>query len=392
MKPTHFKNTLVIALLWGAFSFNLIGQVQMQVKTFNSFKPAKEKVQAIEQGLADVQQQIGDQQSSQNISKDISLLERMVGDIRKDFKRYKKLPGWDEQIAGFKVENAKIKEAEEKKATEERLAAEAEKKHKKAISEVNRILQRTNIEGDIKYFKSNPNFDRAKELLDDWPSISEKLSVYQSSYPGENDFPAIQKALDIESYIKGDFKSEALRIFKNKVSKDDPTIDRIWEEYPGNAIKMLADRLSFAKKISDQFSEEKARLAPQIEKDDIRYKSLFDYRDGGGHDAWKLDQVRIDPPEGRDATAESHIRKALTKEGFEVVVVSMRDANWYISKNQYGIPEYKAKGAVVGVRKDGKCQRIFGTYRKSYSGGGTYNSAAYFRWNDPKDMNCKNLK
>lgn len=383
MKTIHL-NTLIAILLFFAGTAPGWSQVNVEFKSFNSFKPSKEKVQAIEAGLEDVRGQIAEEGSSKQIASDIQLIEGMVGDIRKDFKRYKKLPGWDEQLTQFKAENAKLAAAEKERA-------DAARARKNALYQVKRANDDSHLRTRISSFNANPSFERATKVWDGWPKVEEKLQAFQAAYPGEESDEPVKEALEWKAFLEGEFKDEALKLYNATCVEQDPIIEDVWQSKPQNAINMLAKRIRFGSQLEKQLPDNQT-LAAQMEKDNKRYKELFVYKDEGGFETWKLDQVKIDPPVGRDSKIEAHIKKALEEDGYEVVLVSMQDTDWLISSNEYGIPEYAYKGAQCGVKKDGKCQRIYGNYRRTYAGGGTYNLSGYFRWFDPKDMSCKNLK
>ena len=367
------------------------GMGQITIKTYNSFKPSKEKVNAVEQGLADVGSQISSKGSSQQIASDIRLIEKMVADIRKDFKRYKKLEGWDQQLAGFKQENEGLRQAEEQAAAERQAAAAAERQQQEAERKLKRQLEYSRIDSKIAYFGKQPRFKNATTVWDHWKAIDKALGEYLTAYPDDLGNQYVVQSNGIKDQVMGSFKTEVLDFFRPKTTKDQTTVDKVWESKPQNAINILSERIGFEKAFLEVYPGD-AYVGDQLAQDEKRYKEIMAYKNDGRWDQWKLDQVTIPAAEGRDSGAESHIRNVMKKEGYEVVVVRMQDANWIISSNEYGIPTHKGKDAVVGVRKDGKCYRIWGEYRKQYAGAGTYNNSGYFRWNDPKEMSCKNLK
>lgn len=373
--------------------FNAWGQVNVQMKSFNSFKPAKAKVQAIEQGLTEVSQMLDEERPVKDFGAQIVQLEGMVDEVRKEFKRYKRLPEWDEKLVQLNARTdvlfAKEQALKQAKRKANEAKAQAARDKNMATMEVRDVMWKTKIEDQVGYFKRKPSFRYANEVVKAWATVGKKLEAFRTLNPGEK--IEVKNILEIEAYLKDGFQTASLELLKNQAPKDDATIEEMWEEKPDNAIKRLAPRISFQKAMVEQFPQE-TQFASGLTSSEQQYKELITYRDGGGWAAWKMDQIRIPAAEGRNSGIESQIKKALIKEGYEVMLVRITDANWYINKNEYGIPKHKEKSVVCAVKKDGKCMRIFGNFRKSYAGGGTYNSTGYYRWNDPVEMNCANVK
>ena len=240
MKAIHTPNTLLVFFLTFCLSTQLFGQITVTTKTFNSFKPSKEKVTAIEDGLADVEQQITSKSSSQQIDSDIGLLERMVADIRKDFKRYKKLPGWDEQLASFREQNEVLRQEEEKAAAERRAAAEAERKQKEAARKLKYRVEDSRITSDMNLFKKQPRFKYAQSAWKQWASIEEALNTYTAAYPDDKENPHVVSALETQTRLMGEFRTQVLDFFRPQTTKDQATVAEVWQSKPQNAINILS--------------------------------------------------------------------------------------------------------------------------------------------------------
>lgn len=367
-----------------ASSLSTQAQIQMNVKSFNSLRPAKKDVAAIEAGIEDVRKQIADKGNSSRIGKDISLLESMVGNIRKDFKKYKKLSVWDAELAKFKEQKAALK-------SDEDLAYQAKKKKDDAIAMVAQSLRKTGIEQDIKSYQSNPGVWKGNDVAQGFYSVMKSLEEFRSEYPNETESEILGRAIAVETYVQGEFLPSFLEIIKENRQKVDKVIAEKRMAKPDEAIRTLEKRTKLGFKIIPAFPEV-AIFAENQEKDKQLLQEIKAYKEDGRFEQYKIDQVVIDAPEGKDAYVEADVKKALEKKGYEVVVVSIQDDRWVIVKNDFDLPKHKEKAAVLGLRKDGKCYRMWGTYRQPYAGAGTYMEEGYFRWNDPKEMNCNNLK
>lgn len=359
-------------------------QVQMTVKSFNSLRPAKADVTEIEEGVEAVQEKIAQKGSSSEIGKNINWLQAKVDNIKKDFPKYKKIAPWETQIDKFREENSKLKAVEDANY-------KAKKKKEDAIHQVSESMRRSGIERDITSYRSNPVVGKGNEIAEGYSFLAQAMEKFRADYPNETESEVIKRAIDVESYVKGDFMSSYLEKSKEKRASDDGIIAEHRASSPDRAINILKKRTALGNKLTAAFPDQ-TFFAENQANDKKLLAEIESYKNDGGFEQFKKDAIILDAPQGKDPYVEGDIRKALEKEGYEVIVVNIQDDRWVLVKNDFDLPKHKEKAAVVGLRKDGKCYRMWGTYRQPYSGAGTYMKEGYFRWNDPKEMNCNNCK
>ncbi len=103
----------------------------------------------------------------------------------------------------------------------------------------------------------------------------------------------------------------------------------------------------------------------------------------------QADKVRL----GRSAMSNRRyeaMAKSGVNKGAALRAVIIHNS-WAVTKNDFGIPEYKSIGVDLAVKKEGKCFKAYGQIRKPYEGGGTYGDEYFSYWSFQKKMNCANV-
>lgn len=247
------------------------------------------------------------------------------------------------------------------------------------------------LEEGVAQFRKRASYNTCNPILKKWSAVKKDLEAYLAANPNDKDNPSLASAMEIRGLMEGEFKEEALEFFKSKIQSDGERIEKMWHPEPRKAMELLDERIEFATHYMAAYSESPL-VADQKGLDEKRHAEIQDYIDSGRFEEWKMAQVQVSAPEGKDAQIESKIRSELTALDCEVAIVSMQSTDWGIESNSLGVPLYKYKVAEVGMRQEGKCWWLDGEYRYEYAGGGSYNSTGAFFTRERKEMSCDNLK
>ncbi|HHG85412.1 MAG TPA: hypothetical protein ENJ82_11755, partial [Bacteroidetes bacterium] len=281
----YLHRTLLISLILCAtlFSSGLQAQIQITTKTLNSLRPAKADVKAIESGIENVQQQVANKGNAGQISGDITYLEEKVAKVRRDFKRFKKLPEWDASLAELKKQQAVL-------AGDQAAASKAKKDKNNAIYQLAYSLRNTGLESDIEKYRSNPEMKNAHEVVAGFSNLAQKLEKFRESYPNETEHKDVKRALAAESYVKGEFVSSYIGGLKEERVESDKLIASVRVEAPMRAERIVTKRISQGVKAVAAFPDQ-SYFSKMLETDRKLAKELKNYQENGDFEAYLLDQV-----------------------------------------------------------------------------------------------------
>lgn len=109
----------------------------------------------------------------------------------------------------------------------------------------------------------------------------------------------------------------------------------------------------------------------------------------------KMAKVKIPVAVRKDAATEAIFKQAFLDQGWNetVLIIRLRDADWYIVKNEYtGAIIGRAQTAAIAAKnKNGDCILYIFTIMQDYTGSG-YQSNAHRRSHDAAPMLCENVK
>lgn len=126
---------------------------------------------------------------------------------------------------------------------------------------------------------------------------------------------------------------------------------------------------------------------------------LKEYIDSGKYDEFVkknrqaiVDAVRFSPKKMTNDSYEKLAAAAMRDEG-QVLRTVVTSNEWFVKKNEYGIPSYKYVPVQVAVkRKDGTCHLRYSIIIKTYEGGGVYSSSVNaINEGYIGEMNCANV-
>ena len=126
-----------------------------------------------------------------------------------------------------------------------------------------------------------------------------------------------------------------------------------------------------------------------IEKDKTRLLALADKLENKQYEE-QAAKVFMPKPLTSNAAVESQIKSLLKADGDAPLKISLQDG-WYITKNNFGIPE-KRSFHFYYVVKDakGRCQLIRGFMKQDYAGSGKYGSS-YLTAGRSEFIKCENI-
>lgn len=139
----------------------------------------------------------------------------------------------------------------------------------------------------------------------------------------------------------------------------------------------------------DEINSVKADLSKEADM-------LEEYVSSGKYDIYaaKFKQELIDAVRLRPAAMNNSKYLGMIKKGVEkgtVSKVNVVSSRWLVSRNDWGIPEYKYLSVDIAVTYNGKCYLAYGQIVKTYTGGGTYGSEYFSDWGLQEEMNCGNV-
>jgi len=149
-----------------------------------------------------------------------------------------------------------------------------------------------------------------------------------------------------------------------------------------NTVK--ADLADFKKQLAN-LKQIKATGADKayVEKKEKEYK------------AESMAKVKISPAAMYNTAYEAKAKAKVEKlEQCVVKKVVITGKDWYVAKNDFGIPLDKSIPVEVAFTKDGKCYLLYGYMVRDYEGGGIYEADPYFSYSYGSwdEMFCENIK
>lgn len=443
MKAGRFFILLVLFL-----HIPLMQHAQIKMEAIPGVRPSSEDINDVNKRIETIQSKLASRDYRFTaIEQEITYLDEKVQKLKTAYKRYKKAAGWDEEIAKMREEVAAVKKETELyhlvKDIETRIAnlnqrisapsysfenAEKDVKaaHNKLVSlqekeptsdkisgfetelaeiaatihadnvhhEVDLLLKKINPY--IESFNAEPTNTRASALIELSGEFKEKYAAYSTLSAEKQNESILASINDVNTFYETTFASKAVPMVSEEVSNK---LKKAKENYlldPKDQLKNTIRGLELAENMkaylgTTQFDAQIAELT--------ELKTTIDaYIADGGVEKAKLEAQIMNKPVGRFPSEEATIKKLLESRDYgTVVAVSMQDATWSTTLNDFGRPDYKSKWFNAICQKDGKCYLLSGSFRKSYEGNGKYNAGGFFYhplkgyYPMKNEMNCDNI-
>lgn len=169
-----------------------------------------------------------------------------------------------------------------------------------------------------------------------------------------------------------------------------------WESAPKAGI----DRIEFQlDKVETMYVRVKnSEWIDALKKEMLAQKAVLEkYISSGEYDKYKaavrkkrVDARRMDKPHKKDGAMEALVKKYHTTSKYGTLKRVIITSDWYVKKNDLGIPLEKKMRVQVATTKDGECVMRDGYLFKTYEGGGRYGKIQLSFYSNPYEINCAN--
>lgn len=170
-----------------------------------------------------------------------------------------------------------------------------------------------------------------------------------------------------------------------------------WQNAPESGIKRIDFQLENVEKMYPKVKD--AGWIDELKRDLNAQKSKLEtYISSGEFDKYKaakrkklVDGRRMEKPYKKDASMEALVKKYHTTEEYGTLKRIVITSDWYVKKNDLGIPLEKKMRLQVATTQDGECTMREGYLFKTYEGGGTYGKIKLSHYFSPLEINCDNI-
>lgn len=203
---------------------------------------------------------------------------------------------------------------------------------------------------------------------------------------------------NLEDYFNNYIPNVYSKELKDEFLKNNYFDDAYWMKYPKTAISEIDSDLGGDLEEFKPFSKQTEWIDETIQMLKEQKLKVIDYKDNGGLEAFKAkgikdkaDKVFPSKSVSNDAAVIGVVKKSHSVEHSGAIQKVIIISDWYIKKNEIGIPLEKYILVEVITKKDGECFLNSGRVFRTYEGGGSYGNKKLSFYSDSDLMNCANF-
>ncbi len=425
----------------------LTQHAQINVEAIPGIRPSSKDINDVKDWIASIDKKLADRDYKFNqIEAEINNLEKKVQRLKANYKRYKKIQTWEEEIIRFREEVAavrketelhnlltdieqritkmnnqvtngsysfkyiqrdleaaqgKIDYTKERHSATEKLTSfqnqlnEIKTQVHADLVEKNALEINQKVQSHIATFNSDPSIKNARPLINLSNEFKEQYTTYSNLSAEVKKDSVLAKLNEVNVFYDG-LAGKVTSMVSEEVSQNIKSAEEKYLLDPEKQLKGVNKGLELAENTKAYLGT--AEFDEKINRLTELKTTIEEYIANDGVAKAQMESRIMNKPVGRFPSEEATIKKLLESRDYgKVVAVSMQDATWSKSLNDFGRPEYKSKWFNAICQKDGKCYLLSGSFRKSYEGNGTYNSGGFFYhplkgyYPLKEEMNCENI-
>ncbi|MFK7785179.1 MAG: hypothetical protein AB8B56_08685 [Crocinitomicaceae bacterium] len=256
---------------------------------------------------------------------------------------------------------------------------------------------------ELKYLNNSATYFREKGDANSTSSMIEyaKYVKWKDAYNAQvnKDVVAEKYIADLEDYFDNYLPNEFSQKLKEYYSNQQYFKEDYWRDEPQRAIERIEYVLENKSVEAYKTFSRHGSWIDDVNKMLVDHKAkLVDYKDNGEYAAYKekkrrekADKVFPSKSAMNDASIISVVKKKHNVTNSGTIKKIIITSDWYVKKNDFGLPIEKSVEVEVITTMDGECYLNRGSVFRTYEGGGTYGAKKLSFYRSSSLMNCKNM-